>query len=69
VPPDAVKLTLLPGHKSVEPEGVIEAVGGTVTVTFCEVIAEQVPFVTVTVYVPELVILESVALVAPVDQR
>jgi hypothetical protein len=69
VPPDAVKLTLPPVHKAVEPEGVMFATAPDPTVTVCEAVAEQLPFVTVTVYVPAVVILESVAVVAPVDQR
>ena len=62
------KLTLPPGQKVVGPEAVIVAVGGAVTLTICDAVAVQVPFDTVTVYVPAIAILESVAVVAPVDQ-
>jgi hypothetical protein len=66
VPPDATKFTLLPEHKAVEAEGVIVAVM-LPTVTICEAIAVQLPFETVTEYVPAVVTLASVAVVAPVD--
>ena len=68
-PPVAVKLTLPPEQNAVGPEVVIFAAALFETVTTCDAVDVQVPEVTVTVYVPAAVILESTAFVAPVDHK
>ena len=67
MPPEAVKLTLPPEQNEVAPEGVMVAVGGALTEITWEAIAVHVPLTTVTEYVPAVVILDNVAVVAPVD--
>jgi hypothetical protein len=48
VPPEAVKLTLLPWQKVVAPDAVMVEVGTGVTVMVLELVAVQLPLATVT---------------------
>jgi hypothetical protein len=65
--PDAVRVTLLPEQKVVEPEGVITTVGNGFTVTTTEAVPVQPPaLVPVTIYVPPVVAVMA-AVVAPLD--